>query len=509
MDVGLLAKEFADHGILRQIIGSIDGLAIESISADSRTVRSGALFICIRGFEFDGHLFAHRAVSAGAVVLVAEEEVPGLNAPCLLVSNSRIAAGLAASVFNGHPCRSIKLVGITGTNGKTTITYVVRSILEAHGIPTGIIGTNAYLWADQSRPATTTTPGQLEIHQLLASMRQAGCQAAAMEVSSHALDQGRTWALEFDAAVFTNLSRDHLDYHSGMEDYFRAKRRLFEALPSQRFKKGISLVNADDPYGRRLLAWMREEGMPALAYGLADQCPVSMEMKPPPEYRLSGTRAVFRVGNRALYLHLRLIGRHNVYNLLAALGVSQSLGLELDQARLQAALDGLAWVKGRLQPINAGQPFHVLVDYAHTPEALRAVLAALVPLQGRGRVITVFGAGGDRDRGKRPLMGEAAASLSQVVVVTSDNPRTEDPEAIIRMILSGIPNPCPAGLHVEPDRRKAISLAVQMARPDDIVLIAGKGHEDYQIVGKKKLHFDDVEEAEKSILLRMKGRNCN
>jgi len=496
MDLGMLAEEFHAHGILREVIGDISGLDVESMADDSRAVRPGALFVCIRGLEFDGHRFAPQAVSKGAAALVVEEYIPSIQIPCLVVSDTRRAAALAAAILHGYPSRALNLIGITGTNGKTTTTYIIRAILEAHDVPAGIIGTNAYLWAGQHHPATTTTPGMLRIHELLARMRDAGCRAAAMEVSSHGLDQGRTLGLEFDVAVFTNLSRDHLDYHRDMEEYFLVKRRLFETLTSG----GFSVVNADDPYGRRLLAWMKETGMPALAYGLSDHCPVRMEMNPVPEYTLNGTRAVFRAGGRMFPLHLRLIGSHNVYNLLAALGACQALGIEMKADRLRVALEGLAWVKGRLQPVAAGQPFHVLVDYAHTPEALRSVLGALLPLRGRGRIITVFGAGGDRDPGKRPLMGEAVASLSQVAVVTSDNPRTEDPEAIIQMILSGIPARRRGDVLVEPDRGKAIARAIRMAQPGDVVLIAGKGHEDYQIMGKEKRRFDDAEKAEKYII---------
>ena len=461
---------------LRDVMGEGPAdVEVESLAYDSRDVRPGTLFFCVPGFTSDGHDFAPRAVEAGAGALVVEREL-GLGVPEVRVTSVRAAMAPAAARFFGNPTARLRTVGITGTNGKTTTAWLVRHLLEAAGTQTGLLGTVASVIGGQRQPVVRTTPEAIDLQASFAAMEAAGDRACAMEVSSHALQLDRADAIHWAAAVFTNLSRDHLDFHGTMEEYFLAKRRLFQSAPDR------AIVNLDDLHGKRLAAELGG----AVGYGIASDA----------EWRATGvegglTGSRYRVLSPAGELEVRspLPGRFNVLNALAALATVAALGVDPHAAA--AALGDFAAVPGRFEPVDEGQGFAVLVDYAHTPDSLENVLAAARELT-EGRVIVVFGAGGDRDRGKRPQMGEIAARLADLAIVTSDNPRSEDPEAIIGEILEG------AGGRAEAivDRRAAIARAVEAASTGDVVLVAGKGHEQGQeFAGGRKEPFDDVRVA--------------
>jgi UDP-N-acetylmuramoyl-L-alanyl-D-glutamate--2,6-diaminopimelate ligase len=468
---------------------------ILGLAYDSRTVSAGDLFFCVGGFRVDGHEFAPQAVARGAVALVVERPL-GLGVPELRVASARAAMGPLAARFNGEPARRMRVVGVTGTNGKTTTAYLIRALLEATGSPCGLLGTVKSVVGGRERPVERTTPEAIDLQADLREMLDGGDRACVMEVSSHALQLGRADSIPFAAAVFTNLTQDHLDFHPSMEDYFLAKRRLF--VPSPRSEApGLSVINVGDPYGRRLAAEV--DGA------------VSYAVDGPAAYGASGLRCDF--GGCSFRLHtpsgecelrLPLPGRFNVANALAALATVHELGGELDV--LVAALERGVRVPGRFEPVDAGQDFAVLVDYAHTPDSLENVLHAareLVAGQHEGgRVICVFGAGGDRDRGKRPLMGEIAARLADLVIVTSDNPRSEDPERIIGEIVAGAA-PGESGaedVRALADRRRAIAEAIRAGAPGDVLLIAGKGHEQGQeFAGGRKVPFDDVAVAREAL----------
>jgi UDP-N-acetylmuramoyl-L-alanyl-D-glutamate--2,6-diaminopimelate ligase len=467
---------------------------IAGITDDSRAVRPGSLFLAVHGEQVNGHQFISAAVQAGAAAVVAQQCAPGLAVPCVLVADSRKAVGLLSGRFYGEPAARLRMVGVTGTNGKTTTTYVCKALLEALGRQVGLIGTVAYEIGSDILPASHTTPGALELQQLLAKMVERGCGVAVMEVSSHALAQDRVSGCEYDVAVFSNLTQDHLDFHRTMEEYFQAKLRLFTGLAGGRKPNKRAIVNGDDPSGRRIQALCR---VPLWTYGLKSKVDLSAENV---RLSLGGTtfRAVTPAGSFDVESHL--VGEHNVYNLLAAIGVALHEEATTDQIR--EAITHVTNVPGRFERVMGGQPFTVVVDYAHTEDALVRVLTAAQALKA-GRIITVFGCGGDRDRGKRPRMGRAAVQYSDVVILTSDNPRTEDPLAILQEVEAGVREALrdrPAVQYRKvPDRREAITTAVREAKPGDMVLIAGKGHEDYQIIGVKKFHFDDREVAREAI----------
>jgi UDP-N-acetylmuramoyl-L-alanyl-D-glutamate--2,6-diaminopimelate ligase len=468
---------------------------ILGLAYDSRTVSAGDLFFCVGGFRVDGHEFAPQAVAGGAVALVVERPL-GLGVPELRVASARAAMGPLAARFNGEPARRMRVVGVTGTNGKTTTAYLIRALLEATGSPCGLLGTVKSVIGGRERPVERTTPEAIDLQADLREMLDGGDQACVVEVSSHALQLGRADAIPFAAAVFTNLTQDHLDFHPSMEDYFQAKRRLFVPPPPSE-PPALSVINVGDAYGRRLAADV--DG--AITYAVEQ----------PAAYGASELRCDFGgcsflletpAGEREL--RLPLPGRFNVANALAALATVHELGGELDV--LVAALERGVRVPGRFEPVDAGQDFAVLVDYAHTPDSLENVLRAareLVagPHEG-GRVICVFGAGGDRDRGKRPLMGEIAARLADLVIVTSDNPRSEDPERIIDEIMAGAA-PGESGaeeVRALPDRRRAIAEAVRAGTRGDVLVIAGKGHEQGQeFAGGRKVPFDDVAVAREAL----------
>jgi len=495
---------------LRAISPTPRQLEISALAYDSRQVKPGSLFFCVSGHERDGHDFAAAAVSAGAAALVVERPL-GLHVPEIVVGSARAAMGPLAARFHGDPTRELGVVGVTGTNGKTTTAHLVRALLEAGGHRCGLLGTVGSLIGGSERPATRTTPEAIALQGDFRAMLDGGETYCAMEVSSHALSLGRTDATRFAAAVFTNLTQDHLDFHPTMEDYFQAKRRLFAPPPAEQglARSGdashqpydgpaVKIVNLDDPYGRRL----------------ADELPgaVTFAIDTPADYRARDVSVDLRGSRFALHtpagersISLPLPGRFNVSNALAALAVAHSFGVELDT--LAAALAQGVRVPGRVEPVDEGQGFAVLVDYAHTPDSLANVLATAHEV-GEGRVICVFGAGGDRDRGKRPLMGEIGARLADVLVVTSDNPRSEDPEAIIAEIMQGArsvtrPTGAPP-VAAEVDRRAAIERAVALAQKGDVLVIAGKGHEQGQeFAGGVKVPFDDVTVAREALGARV------
>ena len=453
---------------------------------DSREVIPGALFCCVPGAIEDGHAYAARAVAAGAAALLVERWLDDVAAPQVRVPSVREAMGPVAAVVFGHPAAALTMAGITGTNGKTTTTYLLESIWRAAGVRPGVIGTTGARVDGEPIPLARTTPEAPDLHRLLARMREADVGGVAMEVSSHALVQHRVGGVTFDVAAFTNLSQDHLDFHPSMEEYFAAKASLF--TPG---RAAHAVVNIDDAWGRRLLV---DPALPTTTYGLDRAADVRAADVSSTVEGLTFT--VDGVGFRS-----RLRGAFNVSNCLAAIAAARALGIELE-----VAAEGLAavpGVPGRVEPIDAGQDFLVVVDYAHTPDSIRSVLQAARPLVS-GRLIVVFGCGGDRDRAKRPLMGAVATSLADLTVLTSDNPRSEDPLAVIADIERGA-REGGGDFVVEPDRRAAIGMAVERAARGDVVVIAGKGHEPYQEIEGDMIAFDDREVAREALGARGGG----
>lgn len=457
---------------------------VTGIAYRSDRVRPGDAFFCVPGFAHDGHEFAADAAARGASVLVVERPVDVPDVPQVTVPDTRAALALASDVFFGRPSRSMDLVGVTGTNGKTTTSYVIDSILRAAGRTTGLIGTVETRIAGTREPASRTTPESRDLQALLAHMVEEGVDAAVMEVSSHAIDLHRVDGVDFAVAAFTNLSQDHLDYHPSLEEYFSVKARLFCGMPV-----GSRVVNIDDSYGRRLV----EQAGAEWTVGTSEDAMVRAERVEMGQ-RSTTLDLVTPLGTSTLTLPLT--GEFNVSNALVAAGCGLALGIPL--TTVAAGLESAPQVPGRLERIDQGQPFAVFVDYAHTPDGLEKAVAAVRAVT-TGRVITVFGCGGDRDPAKRPLMGHAAACLSDVAVVTSDNPRSEDPVGIILQVQDGMAG-CAAEKRAEVDRRKAIALALSLAAPGDSVLIAGKGHEDYQIFADRTIHFDDREAASEELM---------
>ena len=467
---------------------------VQAITDDSRAVTAGSLFVAVKGERVDGHDFVEQAIKAGAGAVIVQASVASGPLPFVRVADSRKALGLLGSRFHGDPSARLKMIGVTGTNGKTTTTYICKSLLEGIGRRVGLIGTVGYQIGQEIFPASHTTPGALALQQLLAKMVEAGLNAVVMEVSSHALALDRTSGCEYDVAVFTNFTQDHLDFHHTMDEYFEAKLRLFTGLAGGQKVGKRAIVNLDDPRGKAIRA-----ACPVPVWGYAIQSQADLKAE---GVRLSLTGTTFTAATPAgsFTVESRLVGAHNVYNLLAAIGVALHDGATSDQIREATA--HITNVPGRFERVSSGQDFTVVVDYAHTEDALVRLLTAAQALK-TDRIITVFGCGGDRDRGKRPKMGRAAVEYSDVVVLTSDNPRTEDPMAILREVEVGVREALVHRSHVQyhlvPDRREAIGAAIREAHRGDMVLIAGKGHEDYQIVGTKKFHFDDREVAREAI----------
>jgi UDP-N-acetylmuramoyl-L-alanyl-D-glutamate--2,6-diaminopimelate ligase len=475
--IEVLARAAGD--VLVDRTGPPEALVL-GLAYDSRAVVAGDLFFCIRGVREDGHEHAGHAVAAGAVALCVERRL-GLGVPEIVVSDSRRAMARVASAFHGDPGSDLMLIGVTGTNGKTTTAWLLDHVLRAAGYTTGLIGTIETRVAGDRRAGTRTTPESLDLQRLLAEMRDCGVGAVAMEVTSHALVLHRVDGLRFASVGFTNLSQDHLDFHSGMEDYFAAKRALFVA---ERADRGA--VNVDDPFGRRLRAMT---DLPVVGFGLAEDADVrALDVDP----AASGNRMVVSTPHGPVSVNTVLAGDFNVSNCLAVAACALQAGIPLDA--IANGLAGASSVPGRFETIDRGQSFSVVVDYAHTPEALDNVLreARRMAARGGGRVLCVFGCGGDRDRKKRPLMGAVVAQLADVVVVTSDNPRSEDPDAIIASIIEGVVAHRRDGADVvTSDRRDAIARAIAAAHRGDVVLIAGKGHETGQEIEGTVIPFDD------------------
>ncbi len=482
MSVSVLLDALTD----KRVVGK-PPRAVTGLTADSRRVARGDAFVAVPGFKQDARRFVPDAVGRGAALVVTEgEALHGVGVAQVLVPSARRALAALAGAYWDHPSRALTLVGITGTNGKTTTSYLVDALLRARGDATGILGTIQYVVGDEIRPAGQTTPEALEIESMLAAMRERGVRGVAMEVSSHALALSRVDALAFDVAVFTNLTQDHLDFHGTLDEYGRAKRRLFELLATSPKPRRAAVVNGDDPAGARMVAGL---GLETLTFGLG---PDNRVRATEWTSTLEGVRLHVSTPAGGLTLVSPLIGEHNVMNLLAGVGVGLALGLRPDA--VAQALGGVQTVPGRFEQVRAGQPFLVIVDYAHTPDALERVLTTARKIT-TGRLGVVFGCGGDRDRTKRPIMGEIAARLADHAWITSDNPRSEDPDAIVAEVAVGAARVRREGDTRLADRYAAIEAALEWARPRDTVVIAGKGHETYQIVGSDVLPFDDREVA--------------
>jgi UDP-N-acetylmuramoyl-L-alanyl-D-glutamate--2,6-diaminopimelate ligase len=462
-------------------------LEVGGLSFDSRRVEPGDLFFCIPGAVTDGHRFAGAAMAAGAVATCVERSVGA--GPEIVVADARRAMALIAAEYLGNPGRSMELLGVTGTNGKTTTAYLLESILRAAGRTPALIGTIETRVGATVRPGVRTTPESLDLQRMLADFRSAGADSVAMEVTSHALALHRVEGLVFEAAAFTNLSQDHLDFHSSMEDYFEAKRSLFT---KQRVRRAA--VNLDDPHGRRLLA---DAEVPCVGFGTAADATVRAEQV---SIGPHGSDFLLSTPEGEAKITTTLVGRFNVSNCLAAAATALQAGLALPE--IEAGIRALSAVPGRFESVDAGQPFGVVVDYAHTPDSLDNVLRAARDMASRaeGRVLVAFGCGGDRDRGKRPLMGAVAGRLADYVVVTSDNPRSEDPDRIIDSILEGVSAERAGGADaVMTDRSEAISHIVARAGSGDVVVIAGKGHEPGQQFADRTIPFDDREVARRAL----------
>ncbi len=457
---------------------------VSMVNTDSRAVQSGGMFIAINGYKDSGLRYIDDAVIRGASAVVVENgvlgrvKVPGSVALCSTRS-TRQCALQASRVFFEYPSNSFRLIGVTGTNGKTTVTYLLEAILKEAGCNPGVIGTISYRYNDTMVKADNTTPDPVAIQRLFSEMRDGNVTHVVMEVSSHALAMDRVLPEDFDYAVFTNLSQDHLDFHSDMEDYFRAKSKLFTGL----HKDAVAVINLDDPYGRKLL---NITGIERTTYGLRSDADYVAH-----DYLLSIDETRFFI-NKKMY-ETRLVGVHNIYNILSAAALA--MAMDIEEKTVQKAIRDIETVPGRFERVGGPTGFQVFVDYAHTPDALVHLLDTALTLK-KGRIITVFGCGGDRDRKKRPKMGQVVEERSDIAIVTSDNPRTEDPLAIIEDIKKGLTGD---NHIIIPDRREAVYRAIELAQKNDIVLIAGKGHEDYQVLGTKKVHFDDREIAREAL----------
>jgi UDP-N-acetylmuramoyl-L-alanyl-D-glutamate--2,6-diaminopimelate ligase len=453
---------------------------VAGISSNSKSVKDNFIFVAVKGARDDGARFINDAVKRGARLVVASEllEPCKTKVPFIKVKDTRACVAKLAAQFYGNPSLNMKVVGITGTNGKTTITYLIESLLSAAGFVPGVIGTINYRFCGKEIPSVNTTPGPVELQSMLYTMFNGGVNYAVMEVSSHALDQGRTSAVNFSSAIFTNLTQDHLDYHKTLKSYFKCKAMLFQNLSPDAF----AVLNNDDPCGVKLYKMTKAK---VVTYGIKNSADIVAR-----NIRFDCAHTEFELIAPLGKINLRsgLIGRHNVYNLLAAAawGYKEGLGLEV----IKSGLEKFSSVPGRLERIVAGKSFSVFVDYAHTEDALKNILGSLRPLC-RKKMIVVFGCGGERDKSKRPKMGRVVTELSDYAIVTNDNPRHEDPNLIIEDIRKGIikNNYC-----IIPERSFAIKMSLALAKPGDIVLIAGKGHENYQILKDKVLHFDDREE---------------
>jgi UDP-N-acetylmuramoyl-L-alanyl-D-glutamate--2,6-diaminopimelate ligase len=464
---------------------------IAGVTHDSRRVEPGDLFVALPGEHFDGRAFASQAAARGAAAVLGPDPAPaGLEAPWLSADDPRSLLGPLAARTYEHPDREMAMIGVTGTNGKSTVVELSRAILEAAGRPSASIGTLGYRFRELIFSAERTTPEASDLFRLLRAMRDAGAEAAAMEVSSHALRLHRVQGVGYDVAIFTNLSRDHFDFHTDFEDYFEAKSRLFDHLKTG----GHAVVNVDDPWGRRLAGALPE----VLTYGSNGQvAPVEVELDE------RGIRGSLATPRGTLTFHTGLLGAFNLENLLAAVAGAEAL--EVDRGAIRRALAAARPLRGRLEPVVAGQDFPVLVDFAHTDAALAAVLRSVRELSGR-RILVVFGCGGDRDRGKRALMGRVAGELADLAIATSDNPRSEDPEVILASVEEGLRESGAENYEIVVDRRRAMRRAVELADENWAVVVAGKGHEETQIVGERTLPFSDRAELTAALEERFGAR---
>ncbi len=451
---------------------------ITSIEYDSRKAKDGCIFCCIVGQLFDGHTFAEGAVQAGAAALLVERELP-IDVPQIVVANARKAMAEMAAAFFGYPQREMQVIGVTGTNGKTTTTYMVKAIAEQAGKKVGIIGTIRNMVGNESIHTDRTTPESVDLFRLLRVMADAHVDLVVMEVSSHALEQYRVHGIKFDVGLFTNLTQDHLDYHKSFDNYLAAKRILF-------FNSRKAVVNVDDPYAGRMTEGLT---IPILTFGVRDRADITATDI---DITTAGVQFDLHTPEGDVLMKLSIPGLFSVFNAMGAVGLMQSIGIKL--SNIKDGLEMLTSVSGRLEPVKTGYDFSVFVDYAHTPDALENVLKTAREFA-KGRVICVFGCGGDRDRAKRPIMGEIAGRFSEYAIITSDNSRTEDPMAIIDSIEEGMKRSGTRYTIIE-NRKDAIRYALQFAKPNDVIMVAGKGHETYQEINGTKYHFDDKEIVE-------------
>jgi UDP-N-acetylmuramoyl-L-alanyl-D-glutamate--2,6-diaminopimelate ligase len=482
------------EGLRHNLTGDPAGTEIRGLSRDSRTISEGELFFAIKGEHFDGNEFIDEVIKKGASAVVYESPPPSeLTVPYLQVEDINLAMAWMADRFYGHPSGRLQVTGVTGTNGKTTITYILDHILRLAGKKTGVIGTIRYKIGDNQLKAVMTTPDALDFQRLLSDMVNEGVTHVVSEVSSHSLSLRRIDFTDFHTSVFTNLTRDHLDFHGDMEDYYTAKRRLFLELAGS-----AAIINTDDPYGKRLLSELRSSRpeLSILTYGLGADADLRAEEI---DESFDGLRFNLLYSGRSTRIKTGLIGQTNLYNILAAVGAAVKLGIGW-----QKVIEGVKTfegVEGRMEPLRPVKDLLVIIDYAHTPDALAKVIQTLRRLT-ENRIITVFGCGGDRDRGKRPLMGDISERLSDMTIITSDNPRGEDPEDIIKDVVGGIGE---GEYIVEPDRREAIHMAVQMAAKGDVVIVAGKGHEEYQEIRGVRYPFSDKEVIREALKRRSAG----
>ena len=452
-----------------------DDAEISGIAYDSRKVKPGDVFVCISGFETDGHKYAGKAVEKGAAAVIAEHAVDA-GVPTAVVENTRHALSYAADVFYGHPSGKFRLVGVTGTNGKTTTTFLVKSILEKAGHKVGLIGTNKNMIGERELPSERTTPESLELTELFAEMAKEGADFVVMEVSSHSLSLSRVEFCEFDVGAFTNLTQDHLDFHKTMENYLAAKKKLFDMC-----KTGV--INADDEGGRKILA---DCSCVSVSYGIDSAADI---LAGNIDYGAHGVDFDCDALGAAMRIHINTPGRFSVYNALAAVGICTALGISAED--ISEGLRSIPGVCGRAEVVPTGRDYTVMIDYAHTPDGIENILKSIRGFA-KGRIVILFGCGGDRDRTKRPKMGRIAGELADFCVVTSDNPRTEDPGEIIKEIIPGVEETgCP--YTVIENRKEAIRYALDNAETGDVILLAGKGHETYQILKSGKIHFDERE----------------
>lgn len=494
-------NELIKYVKVRKVVGD-EFVEVKGVSYDSREVKEGDLFVAIKGLNVDGHRFIPEAVLSGAVAVVLENDAViddsyfvERGVTKIVVQDSRKALALISSAFYGFPSQKLKLIGVTGTNGKTTTTHLIKAILENAGFGTGLIGTINYVVGDEVIPAIQTTPESLEINGFLKHMVDKGLSVCVMEVSSHALALDRVFGLDFDVGVFTNITRDHLDFHGTFEAYFQAKKILFDSLKGD----ACAIYNIDDPNGEKIVA---DTKAMKLSYGRDERAVIK-----PKDVMLSfnGIELVIQTPTGVIDVKSKLIGEFNVYNILSAVAVGYALGVDFEN--IKKGIESVENVKGRFERIVSPFGYTVIIDYAHTPDALEKCINAILNLRektGGGKLITVFGCGGDRDRGKRAIMGRISTEKSDVTVITSDNPRFEDPERIISDILEGVKED--SVYYVFVDRKEAIIRALEMAQEGDIVLIAGKGHEEYQIIRDMKIPFSDVQVVKEYFEIKSKEK---